>query len=125
MVSSPYREQILDHYQNPRNKGRIPEPTVVGEVDNPVCGDVVRMALHLDATGRVDAAAFEGEGCILSMAAASMLTEYVQDRSLSDLQALTDDDMLGLLGVELGPVRVKCALLPLRALEVALKGVSQ
>jgi nitrogen fixation NifU-like protein len=125
MASSPYREQILDHYINPRGKGHLAEHAAVGEVDNPVCGDVVRLELHLDAQGQVDRAAFDGQGCILSMAAASMLTEYIQGRSLADLQTLTDDDMLGLLGVELGPVRVKCALLPLRALEAALEGMSQ
>ena len=73
----------------------------------------------------MDAAAFDGEGCILSMAAASMLTEHIQGRSLLELKALSDEDMLALVGVELGPVRVKCALLPLRALEAALKGVAR
>lgn len=90
------------------------------ELDNPVCGDVVRIALRIDEDGRVAEAAFEGKGCVLSLAAASMLTEQIHGREVSAVEGMTDQDMLDLLGVELGPVRVKCALLPLRVLERAL-----
>ncbi|MBN1178968.1 MAG: iron-sulfur cluster assembly scaffold protein [Anaerolineae bacterium] len=120
MTPSPYRERILDHYQRPRHRGSLEAPLAVGEIDNPVCGDQVRIAVRLDADERVTAA-FDGEGCILSMAAASMLAEHVQGRPLSDVRALTDQDILDLMEVELGPVRVKCALLPLRALQAALE----
>jgi nitrogen fixation NifU-like protein len=120
MSSSPYREQILDHYRSPRHRGELEAPDVQAEVENPVCGDVVRIALRFDEEGRVAEAAFEGQGCVLSLAAASMLTEQIHGRGIAEVEALTDQALLDLLGVELGPVRVKCALLPLRALEQAL-----
>jgi nitrogen fixation NifU-like protein len=90
-------------------------------MDNPVCGDAVRLELRLDADRRVVEAAFEGAGCVLSLSAASMLTEYVHGRTLDELASLTDRDMLDMLGVELGPVRRECALLPLRTLKEALR----
>lgn len=120
MSSSPYRERILDHYRSPRHRGELDVADVQAELENPVCGDVVRVALRLDEEGRVAEAAFDGKGCVLSMAAASMLMEHIHDQPVSAVKALNDQDMLDLLGVELGPVRVKCALLPLRALEKAL-----
>lgn len=120
MSQSPYRERVLDHYRSPRHRGELEAPDVQAEVENPVCGDVVRIALRIDDQGRVAEAAFEGQGCVLSLAAASMLTEHIHGRSVSEVEALTDEEMLDLLGVELGPVRVKCALLPLRALAQAL-----
>jgi nitrogen fixation NifU-like protein len=116
---SPYRERILDHFQNPRHRGRLEAPDLVGEADNPVCGDAVRLELRLDR-GRVAEAAFEGEGCVISLAAASMLTEHIHGRSLVDLRQLTEGDMLAMLGVDLGRVRSQCALVALRALEAAL-----
>ena len=122
MTQSPYRERILDHYHNPHHRGRLKSPDYAGEVDNPVCGDRVRLEIRLDETGRVVEAAFTGEGCILSMAVASILTEHIHGRSAEELQELADRDMLQMLGVELGPVRTQCALLPLRALERALGG---
>jgi nitrogen fixation NifU-like protein len=120
MSQSPYRERILDHYRSPRHRGELEEPDLEAEVENPVCGDVVRIALRLDEEGRVAEAAFEGKGCVLSLAAASMLAERIHGWEISRVEALTDEELLDLLGVELGPVRVKCALLPLRALEQAL-----
>jgi nitrogen fixation NifU-like protein len=119
-VSSPYRERVLDHYQHPRHQGRLEPPGQAAEVDNAVCGDVVRMEVRLDAEGRVAQAAFEGQGCVLSLAAASMLAEYVHGRPQAELQALSEQDVLDLMGIELGPVRAKCAVLPLMALKEAL-----
>lgn len=122
MSQSPYRERVLDHYQNPRHRGHLDAPDGVGEIDNPVCGDAVRIELRFDDDGRVGEAAFSGQGCVLSMAAASMLAERIHGQSVAELRALTDQDMLDMLGVELGPVRTQCAVLPRRALEEALKG---
>lgn len=119
-MSSPYRERILDHYEHPRHQGRLDPPGQAAEVDNAVCGDVVRMEVRLDAGGRVTEAAFEGQGCVLSMAAASMLAEHAHSRRRDELQGLTEQDVLDLMGIELGPVRVKCAVLPLTALKEAL-----
>lgn len=122
MAQSPYRERILDHYHNPRHRGRLERPDRVGEADNPVCGDRVRLELHLDRAGRVTEAAFEGDGCIISMASASMLTEHIHGQSLGELRELAEGDVLALLGVELGRARTQCALVALRALQAALKG---
>ncbi|HID89124.1 MAG TPA: iron-sulfur cluster assembly scaffold protein [Anaerolineae bacterium] len=121
MASSPYRERVLDHYHNPRHRGRLEAPDRVGERDNPICGDRVRIELRVDGEGRVLEAAFSGDGCIISMAAASMLTEYIHGRSADELRRLTQDDLLAMLGIELGPARLHCALLPLEALHSALE----
>lgn len=121
MAQSPYRERILDHYHNPRHRGTLRAPDLVGEKDNPVCGDRVRIELRVDEEGRVVEAAFSGDGCIISMAAASMLTESVHGRSVDELQQLTQEDILAMLGIELGPARLHCALLPLEALHSALE----
>ncbi|MGD1993016.1 MAG: iron-sulfur cluster assembly scaffold protein [Anaerolineae bacterium] len=120
MSQSPYRERILDHYRAPRHRGELEAPDLQAEVENPVCGDLVRISLRLDDQDRVAEAAFDGKGCVLSLAAASMLTERIHGQEISQVEALTEEDVLDLLGVELGPVRVKCALLPLRALKQAL-----
>ncbi|MGD1995970.1 MAG: iron-sulfur cluster assembly scaffold protein [Anaerolineae bacterium] len=122
MVQSPYREHILDHYQNPRHWGRLKDPNLVGEADNPVCGDRVRLELQLDQAERVAEVAFGGKGCVISLAAASMLAEHVHGRGLEELHGLTDRDLLAMLGVNLSRVRTRCALVALEALRAALGG---
>lgn len=122
MPESPYRERILDHYRLPRHRGHLEAPDLVGEADNPICGDRVRIELRLDGQGNVAEAAFTGDGCVISMAAASMLMEHLCGRSLAEIQRLTDRDILDLLGVELGPARIPCARLSLEALHQALEG---
>ncbi len=119
-METVYREQILDHYRHPRNQGRLDQPDVSHELDNPVCGDVVRIEVCL-TNGRVSEARFSGRGCVVSMASASMLTEEIQGKSVSELLGMEEADVFGMLGTTLGPVRAKCALLPLRALQ---EGVS-
>ena len=121
MAQSPYRERILDHYHNPRHRGHLEAPDLVGEADNPICGDRVRMELRLDEAGRVVEVAFDGDGCIISMASASMLAERVHGHSREELKGLTQEDVLAMLGVELGRSRIQCALVSLRALQEALK----
>ena len=120
MTASPYRERILDHYRNPRHRGHLPAPDLVGERDNPLCGDRVRVELRLDAQGRVAEATFTGDGCVISMAAASMLVEYVHGRSVAEISRLKKGDVLKLLGVDPGPAREPCAVLVLEALREAL-----
>lgn len=119
-----YREHILDHYQNPRNYGEIEDPDVSHEEYNPLCGD--RLIIQLKYEGdRVSEVKFHGEGCAISQASASMLTELVEGKSVDELKALTKDDILGMLGIPIGPVRMKCALLALQALKAGVYDVPE
>jgi nitrogen fixation NifU-like protein len=114
-----YREHILDHYGNPRNEGTLEHPDLSYKRDNIVCGDVVRLDIQLE-DGRVSEVRFQGQGCIISMASASMFTELIQGKTVEELKALEEDDVLEMMGVELGSSRRKCALLPLRVLKEGL-----
>jgi nitrogen fixation NifU-like protein len=118
-MSSLYREQILDHYGHPRNEGTLENPDISYERDNPICGDVVRLDIELE-DGRVSQARFTGQGCVISMASASMFTEEIQGKTIAELKAMGDEDVFEMLGVKLGPSRAKCGVLPLRVLEEAL-----
>ena len=115
---SPYEEVILDHWKNPRNKGRLPHPDLVGVAVNPLCGDAVRLELSL-SDGKVKEVRFDGQGCAISQAAASLLTELIQGRSLEELRKMSDEELLSALGGVI-ETRKNCALLPLRALQRAL-----
>ncbi|RLC85890.1 MAG: SUF system NifU family Fe-S cluster assembly protein, partial [Chloroflexi bacterium] len=86
-----YREHILDHYHHPRNKGTLENADISCELDNPVCGDVVRLDVRLE-DGRVSEARFDGRGCVISMASASMLTEEIRGKTVEELKALRDED---------------------------------
>lgn len=119
MASDPYREKILDHYGQPRNEGILEDPDISKEADNPVCGDVLRLDIELE-NGEVCKARFSGQGCVISIAAASMFTEMIHGKSITELEALDDDDVLEMLGVDLGRSRINCGLLPLRILRQAL-----
>jgi len=121
MAYDMYQEIILQHYRSPRNFGPLDSPDLSGEESNPLCGDHIRVQLKLDPTRRtVDAVRFDGDGCAISMASASMLTEKVKGQTLEAVGALTRDDVLKLLGIPLSPVRVKCALTGFAALGRAL-----
>ncbi len=115
-----YRPHILDHYGHPRNWGRLAHPDIVGDAEEPSCGDQVRIELALDAEGRVAQVGVEGEGCMISMAAASILGEYARGKTLAELRALTEEDMLALVDAPVGASRRRCALLPLKVLQAAL-----
>lgn len=117
-----YREVILDHYQNPRNYGTLEPADVSYEEDNPVCGDHIRLDLRL-ANGRVSEVRFSGHGCAISQASASMLTEAIQGKTLEELKSFSKDDVLDMLGIPLGPVRLKCALLSLKVLKAGAYGI--
>lgn len=119
MTADLYRERILDHYGHPRNEGVLEDPDISGRLDNPVCGDVIRLDIEL-RDGRVSRARFSGHGCVISIAAASMFTEMIEGKSLAELAALDDDDVLEMLGIDLGRSRANCGLLPLKALQEAL-----
>jgi nitrogen fixation NifU-like protein len=118
-MSDLYRENILDHYGNPRNEGVLEDADISHERQNPVCGDVVRLDIKLE-DGRVKEARFRRQGCVISMASASMFTEKIKGKTISELQELDEGDIFDMLGVELGPSRFHCAVLPLRVLEEAL-----
>jgi nitrogen fixation NifU-like protein len=112
MGSDMYRERILDHYRNPRNYGSLEDPTFSHEGHNTSCGDDIEMDVALADDGEtIEAVAFAGEGCAISTAAASMLSEELPGMTLADVEALDRDDMLEMLGVEVTPMRVKCAVL--------------
>lgn len=117
---SPYEEVILDHWKNPRNKGRLPNPDLVGVEVNPLCGDAVRLELEV-ADGKVADVRFEGQGCAISQASASLLTELIRGRTLEELRNMKDEELLSALGGVI-QTRLKCALLPLQALRKALRG---
>jgi nitrogen fixation NifU-like protein len=119
-----FRENILDHYKHPRHRGTIENPDVTYEDANPLCGDRIRMDFRIE-NQRIADVRFSGVGCSISQAAASMLCEKVQGMSLEDAKRLTRDDVMELLGVELGPVRLKCALLALKTLKAGLYGLHQ
>ena len=115
-----YREFILDHYKNPRFHGVLKDADISYEDDNPLCGDVIRVDLQVNDENRVVKSAFSGQGCAISQASASMLMEDIQGKTLAEIKEFTREDILEMLGIELGPVRLKCAMLALKVLKVAL-----
>jgi len=119
-----YKENILDHYRHPRNTGILAEATHTHESHNPLCGDVIRIDLHVNDDDIVDRVVFEGKGCAISQASASMLTEMVQGKPLAEVKNISKDEILEMLGIEIGPVRMKCALLSLKTLKAGIYGLS-
>ncbi|ESS06528.1 MAG: NifU-like protein involved in Fe-S cluster formation [uncultured archaeon A07HB70] len=111
MGSDMYRQQILDHYRNPRNYGELPDPTFSHAGENPSCGDEIRVDVTLNDDGVIERVSFTGDGCAISQAAASMLTSELVGLTVDELDALDRDDVLDLLGVDVTPMRVKCAVL--------------
>lgn len=120
-----YREFILDHYKNPRFHGVLDPADITYQDDNPLCGDVIRIDLRVNSDNRVVESAFSGQGCAISQASASMLMEEIQGKTLEELKEYTRDDILDMLGIELGPVRLKCAMLALKVLKVGAYGVQE
>ena len=117
------REAILDYYNHPRHKGHLENPDVHYHDRNPLCGDQVTIELKV-AAGVVREAAFDGRGCAISQATASMLMEEIIGKTLDELKQLDKQYILDLLGIELGPARLKCALLPLKALKAGAWGLT-
>ena len=117
-----YRDNIIDHYQNPRNYGTLEHPDISYEDSNPVCGDEIRMDLKIQ-DGRVVDARFNGHGCSISQASASMLTEEIIGKTLEEVKQIDKQYLLELLGIPLGPVRLKCALLSLKVLKAGAYGL--
>jgi nitrogen fixation NifU-like protein len=116
-----YREIILDHYKNPRNFGTLEPADAAAEGQNPLCGDEVAVTVTFNGDGEtIDAIRFRGRGCAISQAASSMLTELVEGRTASEVAAMRKEELLEEIGIPLTPVRLKCALLGLGVLKVAL-----
>ena len=118
-----YREYILDHYKNPRNYGRLEHPDITHEEDNPLCGDVIGMDFRVK-DGVIDDIKFHGRGCAISQASASLLTERLKGMALDDAKKIDKNDVLGELGIDISPARIKCALLPLKVLKVGAYGLA-
>ncbi len=119
-----YREQIIDHYQHPRNYGTLDNPDISYEEDNPVCGDHLHIDLRVK-DGVVAEARFNGHGCSISQASASMLIESIIGKPLEEVRQIDKQQILEMLGIQLGPVRLKCALLSLKVLKAGAYGLHE
>jgi nitrogen fixation NifU-like protein len=115
-----YREVILDHYKAPRNHGVLDHPDAIAEGQNPLCGDEITVSVRFGEDDVIEGVGFEGRGCAISQAATSMLTDLVKGRSASEVASMPKDELLEEIGIPLTPVRLKCALLGLGVLKVAL-----
>ena len=121
-----YIEFLLDHYQNPRHHGKLEDPDVVRPGGNPGCGDVITLYLKVDPqTEQLSALTFEGEGCTISQASASVLTEMVEGMTLSDIEEMGHDDLLDTLGRDVVMSRPRCAMLSLDTLKSAVREYRQ
>jgi len=119
-MSSIYSDIILDYYRYPRNKGQITSPRIKAKDSNPLCGDVIEIQMQLDGNDKVSEIKFDGHGCAISQASASMLTELVKGKSLDEVRKIAKENVLELIGGELSAVRMKCALLSLKVLKTGV-----
>ena len=115
-----YRELILDHYKNPRNHGLLEAADASAEGQNPLCGDEVSVSIRLGKGDVIEDVGFEGRGCAISQPATSMLTDLVKGKSADEVAAMPKEELLDELGIPLTPVRLKCAILGLGVLKLAL-----
>lgn len=120
-----YQERILEHYEEPYHRGHASRPTHAHEDDNPLCGDFIHIDLAIDSSGRIKEAYFDGDGCCISQASASMLIEEMDGKTVDDVKNFTADDMLKLFGAKLTPNRQKCCLLSWRVLQSAIYSPKQ
>lgn len=120
-----YREVIIDRYKNPIYRGELNPHDISFEDDNPLCGDHIRIDLRVSEDNRVLEAAFTGHGCAISQASADLLIESIQGKTLDEVKELSKEDILEMLGLELGPVRLKCALLSLKVLKAGVYGLGE
>ncbi len=107
-----YKENLLDHYKNPKNYGKMMNPHIHKEDSNPLCGDVIEIFIRVK-DGKAESVSFDGKGCVISQATASMLTDELKGKPLSEIQGMEREDILDLIGLNLTPSRIKCAMLPL------------
>lgn len=114
-----YQDIILDHYHHPHNQGDLKKSDKSVQVNNPLCGDKIKMSVNFEKN-KVKEIKFSGEGCVISTASASMLTDFVQNKTKEELKKLDSKFIIKLLGIDLGMNRIKCAVLPLEALQKLL-----
>lgn len=125
MMDDFYRELIIERYKSPRNKGELDPADITYEDDNPACGDHIRIDVRLDNQNKVSEAVFSGQGCAISQASADLLIESIIGKPLEEVKKLDKEDILEMLGIELGPVRLKCALLSLKVLKAGVYGIGE
>ena len=119
-----YREEILEHYTHPHHYGVLENPDISHVESNPLCGDRIRFDIALEEDGQtIKDVRFSAVGCAISKAAASMLSDLIIGKKLEEIRALSKDDVMDELGIDLGPVRLKCALLPLKVVKVGAYGL--
>jgi len=115
-----YQEHILDHYEDPYHNGRCEHPTHAHEDDNPLCGDVVHVELQIDGDNKVRDAWFDGDGCVISQASASMLMEAIEGKTVDEVKQFNAEKMLEMFRAKLTPNRQKCCLLSWRVVQQAV-----
>lgn len=120
-----YREVIIDRYKNPHHRGSLNPHDIAYEDDNPLCGDHIRIEIKLGKNDQILDAVFDGHGCSISQASADLLIDYLIGKSVAEARELTKQDILDMLGIELGPVRLKCALLSLKVVKAGLYGLGE
>ncbi|MBI5299881.1 MAG: SUF system NifU family Fe-S cluster assembly protein [Deltaproteobacteria bacterium] len=119
-----YKEHILEHYKYPRNRGSLDKPDITYKDFNPLCGDEVQIDLHIK-DNKVEEVRFQAKGCAISQAATSMLTEMIEGKTLDEVKKIGKQEIMEELGLELGPVRLKCALLCLKVLKSGVYGIKE
>lgn len=112
-----YRQLIIDRYKNPLYRGSLDPYDLGYEDDNPLCGDHIRIEMRVTQDGIVSEAVFDGKGCSISQASADLLVEFVIGKTIEEVKEISKEVVLDMLGIELGPVRLKCALLSLKVLK--------
>ena len=115
-----YRENIIDHYKNPHNKGLIKNADIKFTENNPLCGDVITITIKISRK-KIEDIKFEGRGCAISQSAASMMTDELKGKALEEASGFTREKVIGMLGIEIGPVRTKCAVLGMVAMKEGIK----
>ncbi|HMU93608.1 MAG TPA: SUF system NifU family Fe-S cluster assembly protein [Anaerolineales bacterium] len=120
-----YREVIIEHYKHPSYRGKLDPHDISFADNNPLCGDHIQIDLRVDAGGLVTDARFDGHGCAISQASADLLMETIIGKPLEEVKKLNKDSVLEMLGIDLGPVRLKCALLSLKVLKAGVYGLGE
>lgn len=119
-----YREIIIEHYNHPSHRGHLNPNNIQFADNNPLCGDHIEITLLTDENGLISDAKFDGHGCSISQATADILLDHAIGKNIEQVKSMTKDDIIELIGIEPGPVRLKCALLSLKVLKAGIYGLS-